>query len=161
MSATNTQAAEVAALHQYLDAWHKAAAAGDTETYFGCLTEDAHWLGTDATENWDKASFMTFSKPYFDLKKAWDFTAVERNVYVNTAGNFAWFDEVLDTWMKACRGSGVLEKVNGEWKIRHYVLSMAVPNGEGKDELQREILPFKGKYEDALLAKMRKNIKKN
>ncbi|MEH6514626.1 MAG: nuclear transport factor 2 family protein, partial [Maribacter arcticus] len=34
----------------------------------------------------------------------------------------------LDTQMKICRGSGVLKKVNGEWKIAHYVLSIAVPN---------------------------------
>ncbi|MBS9766494.1 MAG: nuclear transport factor 2 family protein [Flavobacteriaceae bacterium] len=40
----------------------------------------------------------------------------------------AWFDELLDTWMGICRGSGVLEKTAKGWKIRHYVLSVTVPN---------------------------------
>ena len=35
---------------------------------------------------------------------------------------------VLDTWMGVCRGSGVVKKVNGDWKIEHYVLSLTVPN---------------------------------
>ena len=30
--------------------------------------------------------------------------------------------------MKICRGSGVVVKVNSEWKIKQYVLSMTVPN---------------------------------
>lgn len=160
---TATPAAAVAEVHDFLDCWHAAAAKGDFDFYFGRMTEDAHWLGTDATENWDKASFAAFSKPHFDECKAWDFTAVERNVYVGRGGTIAWFDEVLDTWMKGCRGSGVVEKTpeDGLWRVKHYVLSMTVPNGEGKEELQREVLPFKGKYEDALLAEMRKNPKRN
>jgi hypothetical protein len=39
----------------------------------------------------------------------------------------AWFDE-LSTQMKICRGSGVLVKIGNDWKIKHYVLSMTVPN---------------------------------
>ncbi|KPA83960.1 hypothetical protein ABB37_02109 [Leptomonas pyrrhocoris] len=154
-------AEHVAEIHAFLDEWHKAAAKGDFDFYFGSMTEDAHWLGTDAAENWSKSEFAAIAKPRFDSKQAWDFTAVERNVYVQANGTFAWFDEVLDTWMKACRGSGVLEKVEGQWKVHHYVLSMTVPNGEGKEELKREILPFKGKYEDSMLAEMRKKPKHN
>ncbi|MEE1975063.1 nuclear transport factor 2 family protein [Maribacter cobaltidurans] len=30
--------------------------------------------------------------------------------------------------MKICRGSGVLENVDGTWKIAHYILSITVPN---------------------------------
>jgi hypothetical protein len=29
----------------------------------------------------------------------------------------AWFDELLDTQMKICRGSGILVKENKQWKI--------------------------------------------
>ncbi|KAL7708895.1 SnoaL-like domain containing protein [Lotmaria passim] len=151
----------VAEVHAFLDAWHRAAATGNYDFYFGNMTDDAHWLGTDAKENWSKSEFSEFAKPYFDKGKAWDFTAVERNVYVHACGNLAWFDEVLDTWMKACRGSGVVEKINGQWKVHHYVLSMTVPNGEGKEELDKEVMPFKGKYEDDMLAAMRKKPKRN
>jgi hypothetical protein len=30
--------------------------------------------------------------------------------------------------MKICRGSGVVVKIDGKWKIKHYVLSMTIPN---------------------------------
>lgn len=137
-----------------LDDWHAAAAKGDYQDYFGKIAEDGRYIGTDATENWDKKAFAAFSKPYFDRGKAWDFKAVERNIYFSKNGKTAWFDELLDTWMKGCRGSGVLEKEGREWKIKHYVLSMTVPN-----EVTNEVLPLKGKYEDALIEKMKGNKK--
>jgi len=30
--------------------------------------------------------------------------------------------------MGICRGSGVVKKENGVWKVKHYVLSIAIPN---------------------------------
>jgi hypothetical protein len=45
-----------------------------------------------------------------------------------TTGKTAWFDELLNTQMKICRGSGVLVKIGQEWKIKQYVLSMTIPN---------------------------------
>ena len=111
-----------------LNNWHKAASEADFDTYFNLMTKDGVFIGTDATENWQNQAFRDFSKPYFDAGKAWSFTAIERNIYVNDTNDFAWFDELLETQMKICRGSGVLKKENGEWKIAHYVLSIAVPN---------------------------------
>ena len=43
-------------------------------------------------------------------------------------GNMAWFDELLNTQMKICRGSGVVVKLNNDWKLKQYVLSTTVPN---------------------------------
>lgn len=111
-----------------LDAWHQAAADADFEGYFSKMTEDGVFVGTDAMENWQNAEFKEFSKPYFDKGKAWSFTGLQRNIYFNTTMDMAWFDELLDTQMKLCRGSGVLKKTNEGWKIAHYVLSIAVPN---------------------------------
>ncbi|QHI37819.1 hypothetical protein IMCC3317_32020 [Kordia antarctica] len=111
-----------------LDAWHKAAADADFDAYFSKMTADAIFIGTDATENWENAAFKEFSKPYFDKGKAWSFTALERNVFISEYGDIAWFDELLDTQMELCRGSGVLKKVDDTWKISHYVLSIAIPN---------------------------------
>lgn len=111
-----------------LDDWHAAAGSADFDTYLSLMTEDAVFIGTDATENWQRDEFINYAKPHFDKGRAWNFKAFERNIYLNSETNFAWFDELLDTQMKICRGSGVLKKVNGEWKITHYVLSIAVPN---------------------------------
>jgi len=131
-----TQDFEMKAVQVVLDAWHKAAADADFDTYFSLMTDDGVFLGTDATENWQNQDFRNFSKPYFDRGKAWSFSAVERNIYINDSADFAWFDELLDTQMKLCRGSGVLKKVAGKWKIAHYVLSIAVPNETVDDLIQ-------------------------
>lgn len=115
-------------LDKLINNWHKAASEADFETYFGILADDGVFIGTDASENWQNDDFRAFSKPYFDKGKAWSFTTIERNIYVDESDNFAWFDELLDTRMEICRGSGVLQKEDGQWKIKHYVLSITIPN---------------------------------
>ncbi|WP_127140886.1 nuclear transport factor 2 family protein [Flagellimonas marinaquae] len=145
-----SQTTDKEVIHNVLDGWHKDAANADFESYFGKMTEDGVFLGTDATENWQNDEFRAFSKPYFDRGKAWSFTAVERNIYVDESGEFAWFDELLDTQMKICRGSGVLKKINGQWKIAHYVLSIAVPN-----EFVDELVQIKEEKDNALLQELK------
>ena len=113
-----------------LDNWHKAASEANYEGYFSKMDSVSVFIGTDATENWTKKQFENFSKPYFDKGKAWSFKTLERNIYLNDARNFVWFDELLTTWMGTCRGSGVLEKKDEIWKIKHYVLSIEIPNDD-------------------------------
>lgn len=111
-----------------LDSWHKAAADADYRSYFNHMADESIFIGTDATENWNKNEFMVWAKPYFDKGKAWSFTKLERNLFFDETGHTAWFDELLNTQMKICRGSGVLIKTEQGWKIKHYVLSMTFPN---------------------------------
>jgi|SRR5690606_7905463 len=111
-----------------LDQWHLAAAEADFEGYFGSMAENSIYIGTDATENWNREEFKAFSKPYFDRGNAWDFTVLERNTYISESGSLAWFDELLDTHMGLTRGSGVVALEDDTWKIKHYVLSLAIPN---------------------------------
>jgi ketosteroid isomerase-like protein len=145
------QTTEKEKIDTLLDGWHLAASNADYDAYFAKMTHDGVFIGTDATENWQNEEFKAFSKPYFDRGKAWSFTAVQRNIYLNKAKDFAWFDELLDTQMKLCRGSGVLKKENGQWKIAHYVLSIAVPN-ENVDEL----IQMKEQKDDQLLLELKK-----
>ncbi|MBE2281766.1 MAG: nuclear transport factor 2 family protein [Ignavibacteriaceae bacterium] len=109
-----------------IEKWHYSAANADFAGYFSFLDDDAIFIGTDASELWKKKEFMDFAKPYFDRGTAWDFKKISRNIYYE--GNFAWFDEYLDTWMGVCAGSGVLMKTNKGWKLKHYQLSVTVPN---------------------------------
>lgn len=132
-----------------LDNWHKAAAEAKFDSYFNALDEESIFIGTDAAENWNKKQFMDFAKPYFDKGKAWNFTAIERNIYFSKDGKTVWFDELLSTQMKICRGSGVLIKVGKEWKIKHYVLSMTIPNDN-----VNEVVKIKAPLEDALIDKL-------
>ncbi|HRP90367.1 MAG TPA: nuclear transport factor 2 family protein [Edaphocola sp.] len=140
------------AVNKVMDDWHKAAATANFDGYFNAMTTDAVFMGTDATERWDKVSFMTFAKPYFDRKKAWNFTALERHISFSKNGKTAWIDELLDTQMKICRGSGVLEYKNGKWQIAQYVLSMTIPNN-----LVDQVVPLKTKEEDAIIRKFRES----
>lgn len=133
-----------------LDSWHKAAANAEFDTYFSLMTVDGVFIGTDATENWQNARFRAFSKPYFDNGKAWNFSSLQRNIYLNKNQDIAWFDELLDTQMKICRGSGVLVKVGKDWKISQYVLSMTVPN-----EITTEVIKLKDKLESEEILKLR------
>ncbi len=117
-------------VNKLLNDWHLAAAEADFEGYFGRMTSQGVFIGTDATENWQNEAFRTFSKPYFDKGKAWSFKAVERNIYFDKTQQVAWFDELLDTWMGICRGSGTLIREGDDWRIAHYVLSATIPNDD-------------------------------
>ncbi|GLB48585.1 nuclear transport factor 2 family protein [Neptunitalea lumnitzerae] len=142
------QATDSKSVGETLDKWHKAAADTDFKTYFDLMSEDAIFIGTDATENWNKKEFMAYAKPYFDAGSAWSFTAIERHIFFNEDKTIAWFDELLNTQMKICRGSGVLIKEKGIWKIQHYVLSMTIPN-----ENVSEVITIKAPIEDKILQK--------
>ncbi|MFK5971727.1 MAG: nuclear transport factor 2 family protein [Flavobacteriaceae bacterium] len=135
-----------------LNAWHQAASEADFEAYFGHMTPDGVFIGTDAMENWQNREFKAYAKPYFDRGRAWSFTVLERNTYLNKAADFAWFDELLDTQMKLCRGSGVLKKIDGDWKIAHYVLSITVPN-----ERISELIDLKRGKDSLLTIRLKKN----
>ena len=134
------QQTEEEKIDQVLDSWHQAAADARFQDYFNKMAEGAVFVGTDASEHWNKEEFMSFSKPYFDRGKAWAFTPLQRHVYFGKKGEVAWFDELLDTWMQLCRGSGVLVKEDRVWKIAHYVLSLTIPNEtvDGAIELKKE-----------------------
>ncbi len=118
----------IVAMEKTLDDWHKAAAEAQFDTYFNLMDADAVFVGTDPKEVWNKDDFMAFAKPYFDKGKAWKFTKISRNIHLSNNQKIAWFDELLNTWMGTCRGSGVLVYKNKHWLIKHYVLSLSVPN---------------------------------
>lgn len=141
---------EKTAINTMLDGFNTAAAKADFNTYFGYFADESTFIGTDATEVWDKKAFMVWAKPYFDKKQTWNFTSLKRNIYFSKDGRLAWFDELLDTQMKICRGSGVVEKISGQWKVRQYVLSMTVPN-----EIVDKVVPEKAPIEDILIQKLK------
>lgn len=133
-----------------LDNLNEYAAKADFKNYFALFADESTYIGTDATEVWDKKQFMDYAKPHFDKGQGWSFKSLKRNIYFSKDGNYAWFDEVLDTQMKICRGSGVLQKIGGKWKIKQYVLSATIPN-----EVIDEVTKIKTPIEDALIQKLK------
>lgn len=140
------------AINTNLEKWHKAAADADFDAYFDLMTEDGVFIGTDAEENWQLEDFKAFSKPYFDAGKAWSFKTLERTIYLPKKSKIAWFDELLETQMGICRGSGVMRLDGKEWKVQHYVLSIAVPN-----ENVTELTKIKEEHDSLLIKAMRSN----
>ena len=139
---------EEKSVNHMLDSFNQAAAKADFNSYFNFYTDDAVFTGTDATERWDKKSFMIWAKPYFDRGRAWNFTSIERHIQFDKTGTMAWFDELLNTQMKICRGSGVVVKQGKEWKVQQYILSMTIPN-----QLADSFVKIKSAMEDAVISK--------
>lgn len=146
-----TESSEKEAINTILDAWHKSASESKYESYFNAMTKSSVFIGTDALENWNNKDFKAFSKPFFDRGSAWDFKPLKRNVYISAEGNIAWFDELLDTWMGICRGSGVLIKIENTWKIEHYVLSVTIPN-----EHITDVISIKKEKDSLFLSRLKK-----
>jgi hypothetical protein len=112
-----------------LDAWHDAAARSDEAAYFALFDEEGVFLGTDATERWDKAAFRAYAKKPFANGKGWTFQTTRRALHVSNDGTLAFFDEDLASpRFPPTRGSGVLVRRGDAWKVLQYVLSMTIPN---------------------------------
>lgn len=128
---TQTPAEKVAAV---LDDWHQAAAAADETRYFAHFAPNGVFLGTDATERWTVSEFRDYAHPHFAKNKAWSFHPHHRHIDFASDGSVAFFDEALDTPnLGPARGSGVLVRLKGVWKIAQYNLSIPIPNALASD----------------------------
>lgn len=123
------ESAALAAVDAALDAFHAAASKADKPAYVGLMSRQFVFLGTDATERWERASFIEFLTPYFDSGKGWTYHPRARQVVLGAEDRVTWFDELLDNEkLGECRGSGVLVIEDGAWKLAQYNLSIPIPN---------------------------------
>ena len=130
-------AAETEAVDQVLSDLHRLAAEADFDAYFRLFTEDAVFMGTDATERWSIPDFQGYAIPADGSPpRGWEYAMTERHIYLDADGNTAWFDERLDNANYGeTRGTGALIKTGEGWKITQYNLTIPVPN-----ELARELV---------------------
>lgn len=121
-----------AAIDALIDGLHQDAHEGNFQTYFDRYTPDAVFLGTDKSERWTIEEFKVYAEPAFEDGHGWTYSVKERNW--EGEGKTRWFDEVLlNEKLGHCRGTGVVELIDGEWKIAHYALTMLVPNDIAAD----------------------------
>lgn len=121
--------AEEAAVSAILDALHDAASKADGERYFGLFAPRAVFFGTAPGERWTIERFRAYAEPRFATGVGWTYHLVARNIFLADSGDTAWFDESLDNATYGrCRGTGVLVKVAGEWKIAQYNLTFPIPD---------------------------------
>ena len=76
--------AEKEQISNLLENWHLSAAEANFESYFDAMSSESVFVGTDAAEVWNIQQFKDFSKPYFDKGNAWSFSAVKRNIYLDS-----------------------------------------------------------------------------
>ena len=121
--------ADVDEIGKVLDDFHDAAAQADKDRYLGLMTDDAVFMGTDEWERWPKHPDFT---DYVDGRfrnGGRSYKSVERQIRVAESGDVAWFDEVVFSQTNGrFRGTGVLARQDGTWKIAHYAMSFLVLN---------------------------------
>ena len=112
-----------------LDGLHAAASKADGESYFSLFSQDAVFIGTDAGERWTIDEFRAYGEARFATGTGWTYVVRERHIDLAPGGDVAWFDEIL--WNQSygtTRGTGVLVRVAGAWKIAQYHLTIPIPN---------------------------------
>lgn len=125
--------ADEAAITAVLDDFHDAAARADKDRYLDHFTDDGVFLGTDEWERWPlKPDFTDYVAMRFE-GGGWSYHSEDKVIAFSKDGSVAWFDEtsISNSNGGRFRGSGVLEKQDGTWKIAQYVLSFLVYNEVG------------------------------
>jgi hypothetical protein len=118
-----------AAIGQLLDGLHRAAAESDAQDYFARYTEEAVFLGTDASERWSIAEFKAYAAKPFAEGRGWRYDVVSRHLVPTGNPEIYGFDEVLrNEKLGLCRGSGLVVFDGARWRVVQYVLSMLIPN---------------------------------
>jgi ketosteroid isomerase-like protein len=136
VAATSNNDTELDAINKVLDDFHDAAAHGDQQRYLDHFTEDGVFLGTDEWERWPKhPDFTDYVGSRFKDGVGWNYKSVERAVSISASSDIAWFDEVLFSEQNGrFRGTGVLARQDGRWKVAHYAMSFLILN-ENWDEV--------------------------
>jgi ketosteroid isomerase-like protein len=112
-----------------LDEFHGAAASADEERYFATLDNSVVFLGTAPGERWEGSEWRDFVHAHFSRGKGWTYAPSDRSVDIAATRDIAWFDETVDNeHFGACRGTGVLRRADGGWRIVQYNLTIPVPD---------------------------------
>ena len=78
--------------------------------------------------------FRAYAHRRFDAGTGWTYHVSQRHVFLDGDHNTAWFDEALhNDKYGECRGTGVLVKIDGGWKIAQYNLTIPIPNAIALD----------------------------
>ena len=116
-------------INKILDNLHKYASEANGEKYFQLFSDQAVFHGTDLNERWSIDEFKKYAQNRFDTGTGWTYKSLERNIFINSSNTTAWFDEILiNEKYGKFRGTGVLSKVDGMWKIDQYNLLLPIPN---------------------------------
>jgi hypothetical protein len=112
-----------------LDALHKAGADANQPAFTALLAEDVIFLGMDGANRLEGAAARNFVRDSFASGKAWTYNSSLREIRLSGDGSVAWFDEALEHDRRGNgRGTGVLIREGGGWKVAQYSLTMPLPD---------------------------------
>lgn len=116
-------------INKKMNDFHDAADKGDAARYLNHFSEDGVFMGTDDWERWPYDAFSKYVDKHFKDGKGWSYKPVKRFTNVSSQQGFAWVDEIVESekWGRF-RGTAVLEKTEQGWKLKHYSLTVLVPN---------------------------------
>lgn len=116
-------------INNKMDDFHDAADKGDAARYLNHFAKDGVFMGTDDWERWPYEAFSKYVNKHFKEGKGWSYKPIKRHTSVSSQQAFAWVDEIVESakWGRF-RGTAVLEKIEQDWKLKHYSLTVLVPN---------------------------------
>ena len=123
-----------------LDAFHAAAARGDADAYVALLAADFVFLGTDATERWDRFAFEAYARARFARGDEWTYEVLARRATAVAPRVVAFDEDLRHATLGRCRGSGILvadDDDGGGLKVARYALSVPIPNAIVVDVARR------------------------
>ena len=100
----------------------------DLQVNFGHFAEGAVFVGTDASEHWDVEEFRAYAEPHFQGESAWTYVPQQRRLHLDGRGWCSFEEQLAHTTYGLMRGTGLLVREEGHWRISQYVLSFPVPN---------------------------------
>ncbi len=105
---------------------HRAATAADGERFFAAFAPEAMIFGS--TARLTLARYRALREPYLARGQGLPSTPIEQKVYLSASGDLAWFEELVEVFEHdRLRGTGVLRRIDGAWKLVHYSAMILVP----------------------------------
>ncbi len=120
----------------------KAQEKGDINLFSKCFvhSDDLINIGTDLDEYWlGWDMFSNHMKYMIELRKGLQITAIKTSIQVSESGCTAWYSQLIDTCietkgdpfrLEGFRHTGVMEKINDQWKIVQSHTSVALDEPE-------------------------------
>jgi SnoaL-like domain len=130
--AVTTLAVAQASPDATLDALHQAGVDANPAAFTALLAQDVVFLGVDGAARLEGPSAREFFGEHLLQANTWTYRSSDRDMRLSPDGSVAWFDETLEhDQLGRGRGTGVLIRSSGGWKLAQYNLSVPRPGGAG------------------------------
>ena len=115
---------------------HHAATVADAPRFFAAFAPEAMIFGS--TARLTLARYRALREPYLARGQGLPSTLLEHRIHLSSSGELAWFEELVNVFdHDRLRGTGVMRRVDGDWKLVHYSAMILVPRQLAGDLAER------------------------